>query len=549
MLRCLPSCPELLRFAGPANVWFSQYPSRGLPLDRHEPLVVSRRSLIALGSSAAVATVGSSFAGYGRAAEPASDIVAMDAIALAAAIHNKKVSCVEVMTAFLDQIEKLNPKVNAIVALQDRGALLAEAQGRDDLIERGKYLGPLHGFPQAIKDLEPVKGIRTTFGSPIFRDWVPTTDSIVVERMRRAGAILIGKTNTPELGLGSQTYNPVYGATPNAYDQSRTSGGSSGGAAVSLALRMMAVADGSDYGGSLRNPAGWNNVFGFRTSFGRVPSGGRDVWLPSMGVAGPMARNVADLGMLLSVEAGYDPRVPLSIDEDPTIFAQNLDRDVKGLRIAWLGDFNAYLPFEPGVLDVCREAVKVFEGLGCIVDEAVPDYPVNEVWRAFMQLRAWQIASGLIDLYRDPVKRALLKPEAIYEIESGMKLSALDVSAASAVRTGWYQAVRSFFQKYDYFILPTAQVFPFDVNLHWPTQIAGRKMETYHEWMQVVTPVTMSGCPALAAPAGFGQNGLPMGIQIVGPNHRELACLQLAYAYDQATKWPKRRPPALLGSA
>src|SRR6202521_5789215 len=246
---------------------------------------------------------------------PSSDIVMMDAVALAAAIRDRRVSCVEAMEAYLDHIDALNPKVNAIVALQDRGDLLAQAHERDAQLARGEVQGPLHGLPHAVKDLTPVKGIPMTMGSPILKDFVPAADSVMVERIRKAGAIFIGKTNTPEFGLGSNTFNPVYGITRNAYDQSRSAGGSSGGAAVALALRMLPLADGSDYGGRLRNPAGWNNVLGFRTSFGRVPIDGLEVWLPSMGVAGPMARNVSDLAMPLSVLAGFDPRARLSRDD------------------------------------------------------------------------------------------------------------------------------------------------------------------------------------------------------------------------------------------
>jgi amidase len=364
--------------------------------------------------------------------------------------------------------------------------------------------------------------------------------------LRRAGAIFIGKTNTSEFGLGSHTYNPVYGATRNAYDQTRSAGGSSGGAAVSLALRMLPVADGSDYGGSLRNPAGWNNVFGFRTGYGLVPSEARDVWLPSMSVIGPMARTVADLAMLLDVLAGYDCRVPLSRAVDGSRFRWRLEREFKCQRIAWAGDLKGYLPFEPGVLDVCKAALRTFESMGCVVEEAQPDYSVEAVWRAWLRLRAWQAGGNLLSYYNDPAERALMKPEAIFEVETGMKLTAFDITAASEVRTEWYQAVRQFFEKYDYFILPTAQLFPFDVNIHWPKEIAGQKMETYHEWMKGVLPVTMSGCPALAAPAGFSDQGLPIGIQIVAPNHAELACLQLGHAYDKATAWPTRRPPSLI---
>ncbi len=478
---------------------------------------------------------------------PASDIVMMDAVALAGAIRARQVSCVEVMTAYLDHIEKLNPKVNAIVALQDRAGLLAQARERDAQLARGDAVGPLHGFPQAVKDLTPVMGIPMTQGSPILKDFMPPADSVLAERLRKAGAIMIGKTNTPEFGLGSHTYNPVYGATRNPYDLTRSAGGSSGGAAVALALRMLPVADGTDYGGSLRNPAGWNNVFGFRTSFGRVPADGRDAWLPSMGVGGPMARNVADLALLLSVQAGHDARAPLSLEGDGTIFRGALAADLRGKRIAWVGDYGGHVPYEAGVLDVCMAALKVFESIGCVVEEAQPDYPIEAVWHAFVRLRAWQTGGTLLAFYKDPAKRALMKPEAIYEVESGFKLSAYDITAASAVRSEWYHAVRRFFERYDYFIVPTAQLFPFDIDMLWPQEIAGQKMETYHEWMKGVLPVTMAGSPALAVPAGFGERGLPIGIQIVGPNHAELACLQLAHAYDMATRWAVRRPPPLLG--
>jgi amidase len=476
-----------------------------------------------------------------------SDIVMLDGVALARAIRARDVSCVEVMTASLGHIENLNPRVNAIVALADRDGLLAQARQCDAQLGRGEVMGALHGFPLAVKDLAPVQGMRMTMGSPILKDFVPAADSVMVERMRKAGAIFIGKTNTPEFGLGSHTYNPVYGTTRNAYDQSRSAGGSSGGAAVALALRMLPVADGSDYGGSLRNPAGWNNVLGFRTSFGRVPADGRDAWLPSMGVLGPMARTVPDLAMLLAVQAGYDARVPLSLNERGSIFQASLDDvDLKGKRIAWVGDFNGHVPYAPGVLAVCRRALKTFEALGLIVEDALPEFPVDQVWTAWRRLRAWQAGGMLLPYYNDPEKRKLLKPEAVFEIESGLALSAFDITAASLVRTQWYEAVRKLFERYDYLIAPTAQLFAFDADLHWPDEIAGRRMETYHEWMKGVVLITMSGCPALAAPAGFCDHGLPIGIQIVAPNQADLACLQLAHAYAAAAGGIfDRRPPLL----
>ncbi|MBA2587538.1 MAG: amidase [Alphaproteobacteria bacterium] len=474
------------------------------------------------------------------------EIVAMDGRALSAAIAGKKLSCVEVMTAYLDHIAAYNPKVNAIVALQERDALMAQARERDAQLARGQNMGPLHGFPHAVKDLLAVKGIRSTSGSPILKDFVPSQDVLVVERMRAAGAIFIGKTNVPEFGLGSHTINPVYGPTHNSYDLSKSAGGSSGGAAVSLALRMLPVADGTDYGGSLRNPAGWNNVFGFRTSFGVVPAAGEDIWLPSQSVAGPMARTVNDLAMLLSVQAGYDQRAPLSDTGSGQRFRSPLESSVKGKRIAWLGDLKGFAPYEAGVLDTCRAALKTFESLGCVVEEAVPEHPFEPVWQAFIKIRQWQSGGGFRVYYNDPAKRALLKPEAIWEVEGGQKLSAFDILNASAVRTSWSNAVQRLFAKYDYLLMPTAQVFPFDIKETWPHQIAGQAMQTYHEWMKAICLVTMSGCPALAVPAGFGPQRLPMGLQVIAPIHHEMDCLKLAHAYEMATHWTSRHLPPLL---
>jgi amidase len=477
-----------------------------------------------------------------------SGIVARDAVALSRAIAAKQVSCVEVMNAYLDRIDALNPTVNAIVSLVDRGDLIRQAKQRDDELAAGKIRGWMHGFPHAVKDLTATKGIRTTQGSRIFKDFVPTADAIMVERLRSAGAIIIGKTNTPEFGLGSNTYNDVFGQTLNTYDQTKTAGGSSGGAGVGLALQMLPVADGSDHGGSLRNPAAFNNVFGFRTSYGRVPSQSADVLYAWMGVQGPMARTVSDLAMLLSVQSGYDPRMPLSNREDPAVFTQSLKRDLKGARIAWSGDFGGLMPFEPGVLDLCRSALKTFEAMGCVVEEAWPDYPIETIFPTWRKLRAWQSGTQLKDLYNDPAKRAMMKTEAQFEVESGMKLSAFEIYDASVARTAWYQATRKFFETYDYFVLPAGQVFPFDASVDWPKTVGGKTMDTYHRWMEVMIPVTMAAAAAIAVPAGFGANGLPMGLQIMGPNQSELALLQLAYAYDEATQWVAKRPPALLSA-
>jgi amidase len=476
-----------------------------------------------------------------------SDIVFLDAHQLSQAIHARTVSCVEVMTAYLDRIERLNPQVNAIVSLEPREALLRQARERDEALGRGESLGWMHGMPQAVKDLMPTRGIRTTLGSPLFASFVPEADGIAVERLRRAGAILIGKTNVPELGLGSQTYNEVFGPTLNAYDQSRTAGGSSGGAAVALALRMLPVADGSDHAGSLRNPAAFNNVLGFRPTFGCVPSADLDAFLPALMVVGPMARTATDLALLLSTMSGYDPRAPLSTRESPARFTAPLDRDFTGTRVGWLGDLGGHLPFEPGVLELCHSALPALTSLGCVVDEVRLDYPMERVWQSWLVLRAYQVGSILKDHHADPAKRARMKPEASWEVERGAKLSAYQLADASVERTAWYRAVCGLFERFDYLVLPSAQVFPFDAKVHWPRQIVGRDMDTYHRWMEVVVPISMSGCPALNVPAGFGAAGLPMGIQLIGRHHDELGCLQLARAYERATGWVDRHKPPLAG--
>jgi amidase len=481
-----------------------------------------------------------------RKTDPAiSDIVMMDALPLGRALRAKQISCVEVMNAYLDHIDRFNPTVNAVISLRDRKELLAEAAQRDAQLARGEDMGPLHGMPQAIKDLAAAKGIPFTQGSPINKDTIATDDALFVERMRNAGAIIIGKTNVPEFGLGSQSYNPVFGMTRNAFDQTKTSGGSSGGAAVALALRMLPVADGSDHGGSLRNPAAFNNVLGFRTSYGRVPHHHEDVFLTGLSVKGPMARTVEDLQMLLSVQAGYDDRVPLSIENPHSYKVPPLTCDVKGKRIGWLGEFGN-LAMDAGVRELCREALRTLEGMGCIVEEAKPDFDAEVVWKAWLVLRAWMAGGKLRPHYDNPKTRALMKPEAQWEVEEGYKLSAYDITAASDVRNAWYKEVRRLFQRYDYLTLPSASVFPFPVETHWPQEIAGKKMDTYHRWMQVVIPITMSGCPSLGTPVGFNTAGLPMGMQIVGPMHAEHAVMQLANAYEEATGWTKKVLPPIL---
>ena len=480
-----------------------------------------------------------------RQASSASDVVMMNAGDLSHAIRTRQVSCREVMAAYLAHIDLLNPKVNAIVSLQPRDGLMKQAAQRDSELKSGQYRGWMHGFPHAVKDLAATRGIRTTWGSPLL-DTVPDYDSIFVERLRRAGVIIIGKTNAPEFGLGSQTYNSVFGTTLNAYDQSKCAGGSSGGAAVSLALRMLPVADGSDMMGSLRNPAAYNNVIGFRTSYGRVPSGGEELFLEQLSVNGPLGRTVSDVAMLLSVMAGPDPRAPLSLEQDPAAFTEPLKRDFKGTRLGWMGDLGGHLPMEPGIAELCRASFKAFEAVGCAVEEAQPDYSADRMWETWVTLRHWLVAGDLLELYKDVSKRKLMKPEAQWEVEGGLKLSGAQVYNASRARSAWYVAVQKLFQKYDYLLLPSAQVFPFDAAVHWPKAINGVAMDTYHRWMEVVVPASLLGFPTINVPVGFSPQGLPMGMQIIGRHNADFAVLQLAYAYEQATDWVPGHLPSLL---
>jgi amidase len=402
-------------------------------------------------------------------------------------------------------------------------------------------------MPQAIKDTAQAKGLVYTTGSPIFKGYVSKVDAIIVERARKSGAILIGKTNVPGFALGSNTFNPVYGATVNPYNLKKTVGGSSGGAGASLAAHMLPVADGSDMGGSIRNPAAYNNVYGLRPTFGVVPFGPSDEqFVQQFATEGPMGRTVKDVAMLLSVQAGPDSRVPLSINIDPTQFTGSLDSDVKGKKIAWLGDWNGYFPTEPGVLDLCKSTLKVFESMGCVVEEGLPAFDPETLWQMWLTHRAWIMGTYLGQFYSDPGTRDLLSDNARWEVERSFKVTAPQVFEASVNRTAWVGAVHDFFGKYDFAIAPTAQVFPFDVTTPYPKVVGGRTMETYHQWMGIVLPWTLAGTTVMNAPAGFSATGLPMGIQIIGPRQSEMAVLRMARAYEQATQWVQKRPAPLL---
>ena len=476
---------------------------------------------------------------------PATDILALTATGLSRRIAARELSCVELMQASLARIDALNPRFNAIVSLRVPDVLLAEARARDDALARGGRLGWMHGFPVAVKDLSDAQGLPTTFGSPAIGKRPAAADALFVQRMKAAGAIVIGKTNTPEFGLGSHTYNPVFGATFNAYDPSRSAGGSSGGAAVALALRMLPVADGSDMGGSLRNPAAFNNLVGFRPSRGRVPAvPAEDAFFQQLGTEGPMGRSVDDVARLLSTMAGWDERAPLSLtDTLPDADAPDPIQCAHGKRIGWLGSIWPDLPLEAGVLPLCEAALTSFDAIGCVVEPCTLEFARDRNWSAWLRLRQLLVGGKLEALYADPGKRALLKPEAIWEIEQSHALTAAQLYQASANRTALYHAFRKLFARYDYVIAPTAQVFPFDATLTWPRSIGGTAMDSYHRWMEIVTPFTLAGLPVASLPAGFNAQGLPMGIQIAGPAHADLSVLALARAYESLTQWTKRRPP------
>ena len=469
----------------------------------------------------------------------------LDACALSDALHRRELSCRELMRATLARIDALNPKVNALVGLLPHEGLLAQADERDAMLAQGRSMGWMHGFPMAIKDLSAVQGVVTTKGSPLLRDERPGHDSLMVARMKAAGGIVIGRSNVPEFGLGSHTYNPVYGTTLNPWNTARSAGGSSGGAAVSLALRLQPVADGSDMMGSLRNPAGWNNVFGLRPSLGRVPYDPHvgDGYASLLGTEGPMGRTVRDVAQLLAIQAGRDDRQPLSIAQDGSAFAMPLQPRAQGLRIGWLGDLGGYLPFEPGILPLCEAALQRFETAGAVVEPLALGYPCDEVWQTWLTWRRFLVAGSVGPLGADPRRLAQMKPEAQWEIEQGQGLSGPQVYAASNNRTRFYRHMVGLFERFDLLVLPSAQAWPFPAEWTWPREVAGRTMDTYHRWMEVVIYATLAGLPAMSVPVGFGDGGLPMGMQLIGPPLGDLAVLNAAAAYETAIgDWLARRP-------
>ncbi|MBS0376542.1 MAG: amidase [Proteobacteria bacterium] len=487
--------------------------------------------------AAAVAAVG--VGGPRAAAAPAAGdaLCDLEASAQLRLLATRAVSAQELMQAHLERIARWNPTVNAIVARTPEEECLALARAVDERRARGEPLGPLAGLPWAFKDLEPVVGQPWTRGSPVFRHATATADSLVVERLKRAGVVPIGRTNSPEFGMGSHTYNPVYGTTRNPYDPSKSAGGSSGGAGVGLATGMLALADGSDLGGSLRNPANFNNVVGFRPTVGLVPTGPSALPFYGFAVKGPMARTVADAALLLGVLAGADPRDPGVYESDPAALAAPLGRDPKGTRVAWCPDLGG-LPLEPAVRAVLEAQRPVLESLGCVVEEAVPPLAhADEVFLTLRALRSFIVWGGLLEAHR-----AELKPEAVGEIEAGSRLGAREIGRALTAHAELMGAMRRFHERHDAIACAVNQLAPFDAALDWPHAVAGRPMSHYIEWMQSAYWFTATWQPAISVPAGFTPGGLPVGLQLVGRYRGDRALLELAHAFEQATRVGLRRP-------
>ncbi|HEX4982129.1 MAG TPA: amidase [Ilumatobacteraceae bacterium] len=463
------------------------------------------------------------------------DLLVRSAVDQARLVRAGDVSARELLAAHLDRIERINPALNAIVTLVPEMAA-DWASAADDRFAAGEEMGPLHGLPVAHKDLELTAGIRTTMGSPLFADHVPTEDSLIVERLRAAGAITIGKTNTPEFGAGSQTFNRVFGATRNPYDPSKTCGGSSGGAAVALATCMMPIADGSDTGGSLRNPASFCNVVGMRPSPGRVPSWPSVTPWAVLSSAGPMGRTVSDVALVMQALAGPDPRSPMSLSEPGSVFDTDLRTDVVGWRVAWSHDLG--LPVDPAVRAALAPIPGVLDSLGCEVEAAAPD--LTDVREIFQVLRAWGMEIRLGELYDRHGSE--LKDTVRWNIEEARRRSLPDHARASVAHAKLVERVRVFFERYDVLALPTTQVPPFDIDCEWVTEVDGVVMETYIDWMRSCSDITVMGCPALSVPAGFTPEGLPVGVQFVGRPRGDVDLLRFAYAFEQATRIGDVRP-------
>jgi amidase len=455
----------------------------------------------------------------------------------AALLRAGAVSAAEVVREHLGRIEQCNGAVNAVVTVVPERALAAAAEA-DRRRAAGEPLPPLHGLPIAHKDLVDTAGVRTTYGSPSFADHVPAADELLVSRIRAAGAIMVGKTNTPEWGAGSHTFNPIFGPTRNPWDTSRSAGGSSGGAAAALACRMVALADGSDLGGSLRNPAAWNGVIGLRPTPGVVPSWPSDSpWLP-FSVDGPMARTAADVALLLRAMAGPDPRAPLSQRAASLDLDGPLDADLRGRRVAWSRSLGG-LPIDPAVAAALEPAVAGLTDLGLDVTEDEPDLAGADA--AFETWRAFGYALSLGELYDTDAGR--MKATVRWNVERGRALTVSDLTTATRLHAELHARALAFFERYDYLACPVTQVEPFPVEMEYPDVVAGVPMGSYLEWMRVCSRISVTGCPAISIPAGMSANGLPAGLQLVARPFAERALLEAAYAIDARTGYSRLVPP------
>lgn len=463
-----------------------------------------------------------------------SDLCATDAITLAGMLRRREVSAREVIAAHIDRITTVDGTVNAIVTrCFDRA--LSQAAAADEALAAGQPPGLLHGLPVAHKDLVDTAGVRTTYGSPLFAEHVPERDALIVTRMSGAGAISLGKTNTPEFGAGSHTVNRVFGATRNPYNPGRSAGGSSGGAAAALAARMICLADGSDLGGSLRNPASFCNVVGLRPSAGRVPSWpGSDV-TDTMSVSGPMGRTVADAALLLAVISGPDPRVPLALDAappsltDPAQVNGLLNRDLTGLRVAWSPDLG--LTVDPAVRAVLEPARDVLAGLGCVITDTMPD--LSGAAEVFLTWRAFRFATRFGPLL--PQHAGDLGANVLWNTERGLELTPADLMRATTLRDQLAVQVTDFLAEFDVLACPVSQVPPFDVSLDWVHEVDGVPQQTYLDWMASAYLISATGLPAISVPAGFTPDGLPVGLQLVGRRRAEWELLGVARGFEAAT--------------
>jgi amidase len=451
---------------------------------------------------------------------------------LALLLRNGKVSATEIVQAFIARIERVNPKVNAIVTFLPEQALKAA-----NAVDRMKEKLPLAGLPIAYKDLVATKGVRTTFGSLVYQNHVPSEDHLLVQRLSAAGAILLGKTNTPEFGAGSQTFNKLFGVTRNPYDLAKTAGGSSGGASAAVAAGMLPFADGSDLAASLRNPGNYCNVVGFRPTPGRVPAWPvADSW-ETLSVVGPVARTVEDAALLLSAMAGPDPRAPTSIAGEGSVFSKPLKRDFRKVRIAWSRDLGG-LPMDSRVTSLLVPQKRVFEELGCVVENAEPDF--TGATEAFETLRALSFLGRFGPLLKE--HRDKLKDTVLWNIEQGMKLTPEKIARAAQLRTTLFHRMRVFLERYEFLLCPVNQLPPFPAELEWPREIDGTKLENYLDWMKSCYYITITSHPAISVPAGFTPDGLPVGLQIVGRYRADFSVLQLAHAFESATEVWKRQP-------